>query len=37
MTGYAFHPEAEADMNDIWEYIVAANPDAADRVAAEIE
>jgi toxin ParE1/3/4 len=37
MTGYAFHPEAEADINDIWEYIAADNPAAADRVTAEIE
>ena len=36
MTGYAFHPEAEADINDIWEYIAADNS-AADRVTAEIE
>jgi plasmid stabilization system protein ParE len=37
MTGCAFHPEAEADMNDIWEYIAAGNSAAADRVTAEIE
>lgn len=37
MTGFAFHPEAEADMNDIWEYIAANNSAAADRVTAEIE
>jgi plasmid stabilization system protein ParE len=37
MTGYAFHPEAEADIDDIWEYIAADNPAAADRVTAEIE
>jgi len=35
MTGYAFHPEAEADMNDIWEYIAAENSAAANRVTAE--
>ncbi|MGD0480083.1 MAG: type II toxin-antitoxin system RelE/ParE family toxin [Terracidiphilus sp.] len=37
MTGYAFHPEAEADTNDIWEYIAADNSAAADRITAEIE
>jgi plasmid stabilization system protein ParE len=37
MTGCAFHPEAEADMNDIWEYIAADNSAAANRVTAEIE
>jgi plasmid stabilization system protein ParE len=37
MTGYAFHPEAETDIDDIWEYIAAHNPSAADRVTAEIE
>ena len=36
MTGYDFHPEARADLNDIWEYIRADNLDAADRVIAEI-
>ena len=37
MTGCAFHPEAEADINDIWEYIAADNSAAANRVTAEIE
>jgi plasmid stabilization system protein ParE len=37
MTGCAFHPEAEADINDIWEYIAADNFAAANRVTAEIE
>jgi toxin ParE1/3/4 len=37
MTGYAFHPEAEAEIDDIWEYIAADNPSAADRVSADIE
>jgi toxin ParE1/3/4 len=37
MIGYTFHPEAEADMDDIWEYIAADNPAAADRVTAEFE
>jgi toxin ParE1/3/4 len=37
MTGCAFHPEAEADINEIWEYIAADNSAAANRVIAEIE
>ena len=36
MTGYAFHPEAAADLDEIWDYIAADNPDAADRVIAAI-
>jgi plasmid stabilization system protein ParE len=35
-TGYEFHPEAETDLDEIWEYIAADNIDAADRVSAEI-
>ena len=28
MTGYDFHPEAEADLNEIWGYIAAdSDPD----------
>lgn len=37
MTGYAFHPEAEGDIDEIWEYIAADNPAAADRVITEFE
>jgi plasmid stabilization system protein ParE len=37
MTGFAFHPEAEADINDIWEYITTDSSAAADRVTTEIE
>ena len=37
MTGYRFHPEAETDLNEIWDYIAAENVDAADRVSDEIE
>ncbi|MEO8369271.1 MAG: type II toxin-antitoxin system RelE/ParE family toxin [Candidatus Solibacter sp.] len=37
MSGYDFHPEAEADLDEIWEYIAAENIDAADRVSAEIQ
>ena len=36
MTGYRFHPEAETDLDEIWEYIAAENVNAADRVSAEI-
>jgi toxin ParE1/3/4 len=31
MRAYDFHPEAEADLNAIWDYIAEDNPDAADR------
>jgi toxin ParE1/3/4 len=37
MTGYGFHPEAEADLNEIWDYIAEENAAAADRLIAEIE
>jgi plasmid stabilization system protein ParE len=30
MSAYDFHPEAEGDINAIWEYIAEQNPDAAD-------
>ncbi|MGA8541788.1 MAG: type II toxin-antitoxin system RelE/ParE family toxin [Terriglobales bacterium] len=36
MTGYAFHPEARSDLDEIWEFIRADNLDAADRMIAEI-
>jgi plasmid stabilization system protein ParE len=36
MIRYAFHPEARADLDEIWEFIAADNLDAADRVIAEI-
>ena len=32
MRAYDFHPEAEGDINAIWEYIAEENPDAADRM-----
>jgi plasmid stabilization system protein ParE len=34
--GYDFHPEARADLDEIWEYIGADNLDAADRVITDI-
>jgi toxin ParE1/3/4 len=36
MSDYAFHPEAFADLEEIWEYIAQDNIDAADRVLADI-
>lgn len=36
MSGYAFHPEAFRDLDEIWEYIAQANIDAADGVLADI-
>jgi len=36
MTGYAFHPDARDDLDEIWDYIAANNPVAADRVITEI-
>jgi toxin ParE1/3/4 len=34
--GYALHPEAFADLDDMRDYIAKDSPDAADRVMAEI-
>src|SRR5271166_5709540 len=36
MTGYALHPEARGDLDEIWEFIRAENLAAADKVIAEI-
>ena len=36
MTGYAFHPEALLDLDEVWEFIAKDSLDAADRVVAEI-
>lgn len=36
MSGYAFHPEAFADLDDIWEFIAERNIDAADKIIEEI-
>src|SRR5262249_14607646 len=36
MSGYAFHPDAFADLVEIWEYIAQDNVDAADRVLEDI-
>jgi plasmid stabilization system protein ParE len=32
MTAFVLHPEAYADLDEIWEYIADDNLDAADRV-----
>ncbi len=36
MTGYAFHPEALVDLDEVWEFIRADSLDAADRIIGEI-
>jgi plasmid stabilization system protein ParE len=37
MSGFLLHPEALADLEEIWEFIAADNVDAADRVIQEIQ
>ena len=37
MSGFLLHPDALTDLEEIWEYIAADNPSAADRVLGEIE
>jgi plasmid stabilization system protein ParE len=36
MSGFVLHPEALTDLEEIWEYIAADNPGAADGVLEEI-
>jgi antitoxin ParD1/3/4/toxin ParE1/3/4 len=36
MSGFLLHPDALADLNDIWEFIAADSPQAAGRVRQEI-
>lgn len=36
MSGFVLHPEAFADLDEIWEFIAADSFGAADRVLAEI-
>jgi len=36
MSGYVLHPEAYADVDDIWEFIAEDNLNAADRVREDI-
>lgn len=37
MSAYWLHPDAFADLNDIWEFIAQDSIDAADRVLDEIQ
>ena len=37
MSRFVLHPDALTDLTEIWEYIAADNPSAADRVLAEIQ
>jgi len=37
MSGFVFHPDALADLTEIWKYVAADNPGAADRVLDEIQ
>lgn len=36
MSGYTLHPQALADLEEIWDFIATGNPAAADRVLEEI-
>ena len=36
MSGFVLHPQADTDLEEIWEHIAADNLDAADRVLEEI-
>jgi plasmid stabilization system protein ParE len=36
MSGFALHPQALADLEEIWEFIAADNMDAADLIVEEI-
>ncbi|MFZ0535249.1 MAG: type II toxin-antitoxin system RelE/ParE family toxin [Candidatus Sulfotelmatobacter sp.] len=36
MSGFVLHPEANTDIEEIWEHIAADNLDAADRTLEEI-
>ena len=36
MSGYAFHPEAFEDLNEIWEFIAQDSVNSADRVVEQI-
>jgi plasmid stabilization system protein ParE len=36
MITYDFHPEVRRDLDEIWDFIGADNPEAADRLIAEI-
>jgi antitoxin ParD1/3/4/toxin ParE1/3/4 len=36
MIAYDFHPEVRRDLDEIWDFIGADNPEAADQLIAEI-
>lgn len=36
MSGFALHPEAVDDLNDIWDFIAADSVDGADHIIGEI-
>jgi plasmid stabilization system protein ParE len=36
MSGFVLHPQAHADLDEIWEYIASDSLDAADRTREEI-
>ena len=36
MSGFVLHPDALADLTEIWEYIAADSPDAADRILEDV-
>jgi plasmid stabilization system protein ParE len=36
VTGYDFHPEAELDLDRIWDFVAEDSLDAADRVVADL-
>jgi plasmid stabilization system protein ParE len=36
MTGYHFHPEADLDLDEIWEFIAQDSPAGADKVTDDI-
>jgi toxin ParE1/3/4 len=36
MSGFVLHPQANADLDEIWDYIASDNLDAADRIREEI-
>ena len=37
MSGFLLHPAADADLDEIWEYIAEDNIDAADRLLEEFQ
>ena len=36
MIGFALHPEAFTDLDELWEFIAADNIEAADRIIGEV-